>query len=288
VRAGTVHVFDSNQTMTGVEPADIARFYRFRWTAGSTSTSLTSLDDNGTLVTSDFASTHHLSPGMTLTARTTSGSTLQLVIRGIYTTPEPNPLLGAMTITTTLFDHSFTTPGDSAVYLTTGGTATTSHAAVQQALKPFPTAQLHTLAGFITTQQAPIATLLNLFYALLALCVSISLFAIANTLALSITERTREIGVLRAIGMTRTQLRRLIRLESQITALIGATIGIVTGLLLAALTTRTLSAWNVSFAVPWTTLAILLAGALAAGTLAGIGPARRAARMDPLKALSYE
>ncbi|WP_329318084.1 ABC transporter permease [Streptomyces sp. NBC_01262] len=288
VRAGTVHVFGSNQTMTGVRPADIARFYRFRWTAGSTSTSLTSLDAGGVLVTSDFATAHHLSPGMSLTARTTSGSTLHLVVRGIYTTPKLSPLLGAMTITTTAFDRGFTTPGDGAVYLTTSGTSATGRAAVQAALKPFPTAQLHTLDGFITTRQAPIATLLNLFYVLLALCVVISLFGIVNTLALSITERTREIGVLRATGMTRTQLRRMIRLESQIIALIGAAIGITVGLLLSALTARALSAWNVGFAIPWTTLAILLAGALAAGTLAGIGPARRAARMDPLQALSYE
>lgn len=288
VRAGTVHVFGSNQTLTGVQPADIARFYRFRWTAGSSSTSLTSLDAGGVLVTSDFATVHHLSPGMSLTARTTAGTTLHLAVRGIYSTPELSPLLGALTITTTAFDHGFTTPGDGAVYLTTSGTGATTRAAVQATLKPFPTAQLHTLDGFITTRQAPIATLLNLFYVLLALCVVISLFGIVNTLALSITERTREIGVLRAIGMTRTQLRRMIRLESQIIAVIGAAIGITVGLLLSALTARALSAWNVGFAIPWTTLAILLAGALAAGTLAGIGPARRAARMDPLQALSYE
>lgn len=116
----------------------------------------------------------------------------------------------------------------------------------------------------------------------------ISLFGIINTLALSITERTREIGVLRALGMTRTQLRRMIRLESEIIALIGAVIGIAVGLLLAALAARTLSAWGVGFAMPWATLAILLGGAFAAGTLAGIGPARRAARLDPLEALSYE
>lgn len=288
VRTGTVHLFGGNQTMTGVEPADIARFYRFRWTAGSTSSALASLDASGVLVTSDFATAHHLSPGMSLTARTTSGSTLTLMIRGIYATPRLSPLLGTMTITTSLFDRSFTTPGDSAVYLTTGGTSATGRATVQAALQPFPTAQLHTLDGFITTRQAPIATLLNLFYVLLALCVIISLFGIVNTLALSITERTREIGVLRAIGMTRTQLRRMIRLESQIIALIGAAIGIAVGLLLSALTARTLSAWDVAFAIPWTTLAILLAGAFAAGTLAGIGPARRAARMAPLQALSYE
>ena len=288
VRAGTAHVFGTNQTMTGVVPADIARFYRFQWDGGSASTALTALDDSGVLVAGDFAAAHHLKPGMVLTVKTTTGATLRPTVRGVYAVPKLSPLLGAMTITTTLFDRSFTTPGDRVILVRTGGTSPAGRAALQAALQPFPTAQIHTLAGFITAQQAPIATLLNLFYVLLALCVLISLLGIVNTLALSITERTREIGVLRAIGMTRTQLRRMTRIESEITALIGAVIGIAIGVLLAALTARTLSAWDVGFAVPWTALAILLAGAFAAGALSGIGPARRAAHLDPLNALSYE
>ena len=288
VRAGTVHVFGANQTMTGVAPADIARSYRFQWTSGPGSTALTSLDASGVLVASDFAAAHQLRTGMLLTAETTAGTTLRLVVRGVYAAPKLSSLLGAMTITTTLFDRSFTTPGDRAILVSTSGPGPAGRAAVQAALKPFPTAQTDTLDEFITLQQAPIATLLNLFYVLLALCVVISLLGIINTLALTVTERTREIGVLRALGMTRTQLRRMIRLESEIIALIGAATGIAVGLLLAVLTARTLSAWNIGFAIPWTTLAILLAGAFAAGILAGAGPARRAARMDPLQALSYE
>jgi putative ABC transport system permease protein len=239
-------------------------------------------------VASDFAAAHHLTAGMAITTETTSGTTVRLVVRGVYATPKLSPLLGALTIATALFDRSFTTPGDRVVLVRTGSTSPAGGGAVQAALRPFPTAQVHTLGGFITAQQAPIATLVNLFYVLLALCVIISLFGIINTLALSITERTREIGVLRALGMSKTQLRRMIRLESEITALIGAATGIAVGLVLAVLTARTLSAWDVGLAVPWTTLAILLAGAFAAGTLAGIGPARRAARTAPLEALSYE
>lgn len=288
IRSGTVQVFGTSQAITGIVPADIARFYRFRWADGTSGAALASLNDNAVLVASDFAAAHHLRAGMALTAQTTSGATVRLVVRGVYAAPKLSPLLGALTITTTLFDRSFTTPGDRVVLVRTGSTSPAGRGAVQAALRPFPTAQVRTLAGFITAQQAPIATLLNVFYVLLALCVLISLFGIINTLALSITERTREIGVLRALGMTRTQLRRMIRIESEITALIGAVTGIAVGLLLAALTARTLSAWDVGFAVPWMTLAILLAGAFAAGALAGIGPARRAARTDPLKALSYE
>lgn len=289
VRAGTVHVAGTNQTMTGVVPVDIARFYHFTWTGGSSPASLATLDDTGVLLASDFATAHHLKPGATLTAQTTSSATLHLVVRGVYQAPKLTPLLGAMTVTAGLFDRSFTTPGDQEVYADPGGQQSAARqAALSRALRPFTTAQIQTLASFAASQEAAIGTLLNLFYVLLALCVVISLFGIVNTLALSVTERTREIGMLRAIGMTRTQLRRVIRIESEIIALIGAAAGIAAGLLLAGLTARALPAWNAGFTIPWATLAILLTAAFLTGTLAGIGPARRAARLDPLTALSYE
>ena len=116
----------------------------------------------------------------------------------------------------------------------------------------------------------------------------VSLFGIVNTLALSIVERTREIGALRAIGMTRRQLTRMIRIESEITALIGAAIGISVGLALAGLATAGLATWNLSFTVPWTTLLVLATVAFLAGMAAGVFPARRAAHLDPLQALHYE
>jgi putative ABC transport system permease protein len=283
VRAGTAHVLGANETLTGVVPAEIGRFWHFSWTDRSTKASLTALAGNGVLLASDFAAANHLEPGATLAVETTSGSTLHLVVRGIYKTSKLAPLLGAMTITTALFDRSFTTPGDREIYL-----ETTNLNGVRHLLRPFTTVQLHTLAGFITTQEATIATLLNLLYVLLALCVLISLFGIVNTLALSISERVREIGILRAIGMSTTQLRRMIRIESEVIALIGAVIGIAVGLILAMLAAQALSAWSIPFTIPWTTLGVLLLAAVLVGTVAAIAPARRAARLDPLTALSYE
>ena len=117
VRSGTVHVAGSNQTMTGVLPADIARFYHFTWTNGSTAASLSTLDATGVLLADDFAVRHHLAIGSTLTTQTTVGTTLHLTVRGIYTGPKLSPLLGAMTVTTSLFDTAFTTPGDRLVYV---------------------------------------------------------------------------------------------------------------------------------------------------------------------------
>jgi putative ABC transport system permease protein len=118
--------------------------------------------------------------------------------------------------------------------------------------------------------------------------VFVSIFGMINTLVLSVYERTREIGMLRAIGMTRRQVRRMIRQESVITALIGAAIGLPLGIFLAALVNRALSEFDVRFAIPWVQLAVLTIVAIVIGILAAIMPARRAAKLNPLEAIAYE
>ena len=121
---------------------------------------------------------------------------------------------------------------------------------------------------------------------LLALSIIVSLFGIVNTLVLTVFERTREIGMLRAIGMTRRQVRRMIRHESIITALIGATLGIALGILLAALLI-----WRVDFiefSFPTTQVIVFVIAAVVVGIVAAILPARRAAKLDPLRAIAYE
>ena len=123
---------------------------------------------------------------------------------------------------------------------------------------------------------------------LLGLSVVISLFGIVNTLVLTVFERTRELGMLRAVGMTRRQVRRMIRHESVVTALIGAALGIALGFFLAALVTRALASQGVVFAVPWGQVGIFVVAAVVVGILAAILPARRAARIDVLRAIQYE
>ena len=114
----------------------------------------------------------------------------------------------------------------------------------------------------------------------------VSLFGIVNTLVLTVFERTREIGMLRAIGMTRRQVRRMIRHESVITALIGAVIGIVLGLVLAVLLIARVE--FIVFAFPTTQVIVFAIAAILVGIVAAIFPARRAAKLDPLEALAYE
>src|SRR5262249_16516068 len=155
-----------------------------------------------------------------------------------------------------------------------GGPSAANTAALNRALAGFPDAEVKTRDQFKHDQINQLQTLLNIVYALLGLSVIVSLFGIVNTLVLSVFERTRELGMLRAIGMTRRQVRRMIRHESIVTALIGATFGIAIGLFLAVLVTRALSDEGFVFAVPYTSLAAFVVVAILAGILAAVLPAR--------------
>jgi len=171
---------------------------------------------------------------------------------------------------------------------TTGRVTPQNTKALESRLAAFPDAKIQTRSQFKTSFERPINQLLGLLYVLLGLSVIISLFGIVNTLVLTVFERTRELGMLRAVGMTRRQVRRMIRHESVVTALIGAALGIVVGIFLALLVTQALSKEGFVFAVPYGNLIAFVIAAIIAGILAAIFPARRAARLNVLEALQYE
>ena len=153
---------------------------------------------------------------------------------------------------------------------------------------PFTDAELYTGAEFPRAYTSGFADFLNLLYVMLAFSVVVSLFGMVNTLVLSVFERTRELGMLRTIGMTRRQARRMIRHESVITALIGAVLGLPLGIGLSAIVTQALSQYDVGMSIPVGMLAAFTLVAVLAGIAAAIIPARRAARLDVLDALHYE
>jgi putative ABC transport system permease protein len=152
----------------------------------------------------------------------------------------------------------------------------------------FPTAEVLNQQELKETREDQINGLVMLFYGLLAFAIVISLFGIANTLALSIHERTRELGMLRAIGMSRRQVRTMIRYEAVITALIGAILGMVLGLIFAALIAQPLKDEGFTLSYPVGSLVVLLLVAAILGVVAAIFPARRASRLDVLESLQYE
>jgi putative ABC transport system permease protein len=169
-----------------------------------------------------------------------------------------------------------------------GGITEANTARLDLSVNEFPEAKIQTAEQFKDNQAKILGTVLNILYALLGLSVIISLFGIVNTLVLSVFERTRELGMLRAVGMTRRQVRSMIRHESIVTALIGGALGITVGIFLAVLTTQALSDEGIVFAVPWTTLIVFVIATVIAGILAAVLPARRASRLNVLEALQYE
>ena len=279
--------FGDEAKVDGVDPAAVSRVFRFEWDEGDDS-AVGNLATGGAIVKKQFADDNDLSVGSPLELTAASGKKLNLTVAGISDPPAFDPLSsGDVTIARSYYDRAFVTKEDRYTFIDATASAATKKR-LEAAIKPFPDAKIQTAQEFRDEAAAFIDDLLSIFNVLLGLAVIVSLFGIVNTLVLSVFERTRELGMLRAVGMKRRQVRRMIRHESVITALIGATLGIVVGLFLAALATAALGEYDVEFAVPFGTLIAFTVIAAIAGVLAAILPARRAAGLDPLTALQYE
>ena len=159
---------------------------------------------------------------------------------------------------------------------------------MQKALADYPTQKVMTKAEYLDTVNKMVDQILTMFYGLLAMSVLISIFGIVNTLVLSVHERTREIGMLRAIGATRRQLRQMVRYESVITAVIGGVLGTAVGVAMAYVIVTQLGGDGLVFSLPWTQLGVFLVLAVVVGVVAAVLPARRAANTRILEAIQYE
>jgi putative ABC transport system permease protein len=210
-----------------------------------------------------------------------------LVVRGIYS---DRTLLPGLALPLPQFDQLFNQGQTQQVLVKLAPDAdrASTVAQIQSALSGVPGVVVRSEQQFKDQTSGQADSILALFYAMLALTVVMAVLGIATATALSIHERTRELGMLRAMGMTRAQARGLIRDESLITAAIGTIIGAVMGIVIAWIVTRALTADGVVFGVPWLQLALVVVVGLAVGVLAAVPAAARAARLDILSAIAHE
>ena len=274
--------FGKNIDTYGVDPATIARLYNFDWKQGSNA-SLRQLDGNGALVHDTFADKYHLAVGTPFTLTTPASRKVHLVVKGVYASSKFDALLGDVAVSQKTFDGNFQTPRDQYVFVDSA-----AGDKLEQAIKQYPDARVLTHGQFVKDRTKDMNNVLSMLYAMLGLSVIVSLFGMVNTLVLAVFERTREIGMLRAVGLSRRQTRRMIRHESIITALIGAALGLPVGVFLAAAVIHKLSKYDVTFSLPVVSLVIFAWVAVLAGIWAAVFPARRAARLNVLNALQYE
>jgi putative ABC transport system permease protein len=282
--------FDGSFTnaLIGVDTERLSDVYRFDWVNGDDAL-LGQLGANGALVEKDIAESQNLAPGDTLRAESQSGATTELKVLGTF--EDPNLLNGIVVSNDAL--KPVLPPGNSGinyifVKFDDGANADAVQADVENALKQFPIAKVQSNQELKDEVEGQVDQVLFIFYALLAMSVIISLFGIVNTLVLSVYERTREIGMLRAIGTTRRQLRRMIRYESVITAVLGGLLGVAVGIVFGYVMSTALEDEGLSFVLPIGPIIIFMIVAIIAGILAAIFPARRAAKLNVLDALQYE
>jgi putative ABC transport system permease protein len=284
VRSDKALVAGKEQDVSGVDPATIARFYTFEWTDGSEA-AVAQLAAGGALVTQTYADDQDVAVGERLSIQTASGDKLAVVVRGIYDPPEIEQMLGPIAIGQQAFDKVFPQPKNLFTFLDAGPAA---NQPLTAAAADFSDVTVHTGAAFAKDYTEGFASFLKMLYVLLAFSVVVSLFGMVNTLVLTVFERTRELGMLRTVGMTRRQARRMIRHESIITALIGTALGLPLGIFLAGLVTQALSEYDIGISIPVQELVGFTVIAILAGIAAAIIPARRASRLNVLDALHYE
>jgi putative ABC transport system permease protein len=271
--------------LNGVEPAAFPQVYDFRWLDGEVD--LSRLGPADAVIEEQFGEEHGIGVGDTFSVRTPTGRTASFRALGRYR--DPAILQGVI-----VDAHRFLAvsaardPFSVMIALRDGDEAevTRAKADVARALEAFPTAKVRTGAEYRDWVVGRLDQIVFLLYALLAMSLVISLFGIANSLFLSIHERTREIGMLRAVGATAGQVRQIIRYESVITAVIGGLLGTAIGVLFAWLSTFALEDLGVGFSLPVGQLAVLLAVAVVVGVVGAVVPARRASRLNVLDAIA--
>jgi putative ABC transport system permease protein len=244
------------------------------------------LRDHGLLIDDNVAKNRNWKVGDTVQATFLNGTKLDLHVGGIF---DRNDMIGGYLVSLETAADGGTRPVDMLTFvkLDDGVNTADVRQRLEDGLSGNPAVKLQNRSEYTDSVRAQVNQLLGLIYGMLALAVVIAVLGIVNTLALSVTERTREIGLLRAIGMSRRQLRRMIRLESVVMAIFGAVLGLIVGLGFGISLQRTLADDGISeLRVPGVQLVVFLVVAALVGVLAAVWPARRAAKLDVLRAIA--
>jgi putative ABC transport system permease protein len=268
--------------------ADAGKVLTIDWAEGSPAT-LRNLSDREVILNKSYASDNGLEAGDQIRFLTQIGMRPSFRVAGEF--EDKAGLFGSAIVPHGVMTRQFDQTEDAIdfVKLAPGANADRVQAVLTGIIAAaFPTADVMNQGELKESQEAQVNNLLGLIYALLGLAIIVSLFGIANTLALSIHERTREIGMLRAIGMSRRQVRTMMRYEAVITALIGAFLGMIIGVIFAALIAQPLKDEGFTLSYPVGSLVLMLVLAAFLGVLAAVLPARRASRLDVLDSLQYE
>jgi len=290
IRGGFANIDGDAQIVLAVTPTDVAQVIDFKNVDGR----FTGISGNGVAVTEKQATDNGLTLGSTVNAEFLQGGSTTLEVQSIYTTQFP--LQGAgWIISQDLYNQYFPPQQqtDQAVYVKLVDTSTEGIAEARPALEaivaPFPGAELQDLTEFKRSQTDQANTFLIIVYVLLALAVVIAIVGVINTLLLSVYERTRELGLLRAVGMSRGQVRGSVRWESVIIALIGTLLGLLIGLVFGWALVRALKDEGITvFSIPTLQLVLLVMAAGLAGVGAALYPAFRAGRLNILTAIATE
>jgi putative ABC transport system permease protein len=284
IRSGVVKVFGTVTPVIAADPAKAAQLVDIGVTQGD----LATMTPTGIGVSTQIASSRHLHVGSTVAVTYPTTGPKDYTVQAIYSVRN---IAGDYVLPLAAAQANFPSSLDIAIFvkLAPGVTANAARPAISRVLAAYPNATLQDQDQYKASQSASVDTLLNLMYALLALSVLIALIGIANTLALSIHERIRELGLLRAVGMTRSQLRSAVRAEALVISAFGALEGLVLGVFLGwALVNAMRSSGVTQLTFPVPQLLVVAVLAALAGLLAAIAPARRAARLNVLRAITTE
>jgi putative ABC transport system permease protein len=284
VYSGNFELQNSLVTMTAVSTDHLSATVKLRMNAGSGAPALTA---GNLLIDTTTATTKHLRVGSMVPVKFAETGNTTMRIGGIF---KPNALIGSYLVGDSFFLSRFNAPLPVAVLIKVGSTSgATTHAITGGLKNAYPNLLIQTRAQFEKAQAQQVNQLLGLVYALLALAVVIALIGIVNTLMLSVFERTHEIGLLRAVGMKRRQIRAMIRSEAVILSLFGAIVGVIVGTALGTAFAASLKQQGITdLVIPWVSLVVFLFIAALLGLGAASWPARRAAKLDVLAAIASE